>query len=74
MPNSVTPSMPLKTAMPSERRISAPAPEATISGITPKMKANEVIRIGRSRSRDASCVAVAAEFGLRGATAWRTRR
>ena len=57
MPNSVTPSMPLNTAVPSERRISAPAPVATTSGTTPRMKANEVIRIGRSRSRDASSVA-----------------
>ena len=54
MPNSVTPSMPLNTAMPSDRRISAPAPAATISGTTPKMNANDVIKIGRSRSRDAS--------------------
>ena len=57
MPNSVTPSMPLNTAIPSDRRISAPAPAATTSGITPMMKANEVIRIGRSRSRHASRVA-----------------
>ena len=57
MPNSVTPSMPLNTAVPSERRISAPAPTAMTSGTTPKMKANDVIRIGRSRSRDASSVA-----------------
>ena len=57
MPNSVTPTMPLKTAIPSDRRISAPAPVATASGITPRMKANEVIRIGRSRSRHASSVA-----------------
>ena len=56
MPNSVTPSIPLKTAVPSERRISAPATEANTSGRTPKTKANDVIRIGRSRSRDASCV------------------
>ena len=49
--------MPLKTARPSNRRISAPAPVATTSGTTPKMKANEVIRIGLSRSRDASRVA-----------------
>ena len=57
MPNSVTPSMPLNTAVPSDRRISAPAPAATTSGTTPRMNANEVIRIGRSRSRDASSVA-----------------
>ena len=39
MPKSVTPSMPLKTAVPSERRISAPAPVAITSGTTPRMKA-----------------------------------
>ena len=54
MPNSVTPIMPLNTAVPSDRRISAPAPVATIRGTTPMMKANEVITIGRIRSRDAS--------------------
>ena len=53
----MTPSMPLKTAVPSERRISAPAPVATTSGTTPRMKAKEVIKIGRSRSREASLVA-----------------
>ena len=53
--------MPLKTAIPSERRISAPAPEAIIKGMTPKMNANEVMRIGRSRSREASFVASKAE-------------
>ena len=57
MPNSVTPSMPLKTAVPSVRRISAPAPSASTSGTTPRMNANDVIRIGRSRSRHASSVA-----------------
>ena len=31
MPKKVTPSMPLKTAIPSVRRISAPAPKATSS-------------------------------------------
>jgi hypothetical protein len=49
--------MPLKTAAPSDRRISAPAPSAMTSGTTPRMKANDVIRIGRSRSRHASVVA-----------------
>ena len=57
MPKSVTPSMPLNTAMPSDRRISAPAPDAITSGTTPRMKANDVIKIGRNRSRDASSVA-----------------
>src|SRR5207244_3617535 len=57
MPNSVTPNMPANTAVPSECRISAPAPVAMTSGKTPKMNANEVIRMGRRRSRDASTVA-----------------
>ena len=56
-PKSVTPSMPLKTAVPSDQRISAPAPVAITIGTTPRMKANEVIRIGRRRSRQASVVA-----------------
>src|ERR1700722_4811250 len=50
MPKSVTPSIPLKTAIPSDRRISAPAPEASTKGTTPSMKANEVIRMGLKRS------------------------
>ena len=54
---SVTPSMPLKTAMPSDCRISAPAPWAIRSGTTPRMKAIEVMMIGRRRSRHASSVA-----------------
>ena len=45
----VTPSMPKNTAVPRAWRISAPAPVASASGTTPKMKANDVIRIGRSR-------------------------
>ena len=57
MPNDVTPSMPLKTAVPRVRRISAPAPLARRSGTTPRMNAIEVITIGRSRSRQASRVA-----------------
>ena len=54
MPNRVTPTMPLKTAVPSVRRISAPAPCETISGTTPRMKEHEVITIGRSRSLHAA--------------------
>src|SRR5262249_33188960 len=45
------------TAVPSDLRISAPAPEAMHNGTTPRMKANDVIRMGRSRNRDASTVA-----------------
>ena len=74
MPKSVTPSMPLNTAIPSDRRISAPAPAATTSGNTPRMKANEVIRIGRSRSRRRLQRRLEAAAGPPGAAAWRTRR
>ena len=38
--------------MPSELRLYAPAPVARAIGKTPMMKANDVIRIGRSRCRD----------------------
>src|SRR6476646_9035385 len=63
MPNSVTPSMPLKTAVPSVRRISAPAPVVTRSGTTPRMNAKDVIRIGLSLSRHAALlVAKLGEF------------
>ncbi len=57
MPKKVTPNMPLKTAVPRVRRISAPAPTATTSGTTPRMKAKEVIMIGRSRRWQAASVA-----------------
>ena len=49
--------MPLETAMPIDRRALAPAPLASTSGSTPRMNANEVIRIGRKRSRAASTAA-----------------
>ena len=54
---AVTPSIPLKTVVPSVRRISAPAPWPRISGTTPRMNASDVITIGRSRSRQASSAA-----------------
>ena len=57
MPNSVTPSTLANTAVPSVRRISAPAPSDTMSGTTPRMKANDVMMIGRSRSLHAANVA-----------------
>ncbi|MNC59873.1 hypothetical protein D3C75_1097110 [compost metagenome] len=38
-------------------RASAPAPLARISGITPRMKANEVMMIGRKRNRAAASAA-----------------
>ena len=43
--------------MPIACRISAPAPLENTSGSTPRMKANEVMRIGRSRMRQASSAA-----------------
>ena len=49
--------MPANTAMPMAWRISAPAPLASTSGTTPAMKANDVIKIGRSRKRAASSTA-----------------
>ena len=49
--------MPAKTAVPSVRRISAPAPWAITNGNTPRMNAKDVITIGRSRTRAASTAA-----------------
>ena len=49
--------MPPNTVAPTETFDAAPAPDAITSGTTPRMKANEVIRIGRSRSRAASSAA-----------------
>ena len=40
-PNAVTPSIPANTAVPSARRISAPAPSASTSGTTPIMNATD---------------------------------
>lgn len=42
-------SIPLLTAIPIERLAFAPAPVANTKGITPRIKANEVIIIGRKR-------------------------
>src|ERR1700730_8266951 len=56
-PNPVTPSIPENTAVPSDWRISAPAPVATMSGATPRMNAKDVIRIGRSLVRAARTAA-----------------
>ena len=41
--------MPPNTVVPTEWRPSWPAPWASINGTTPRMNANEVIRIGRNR-------------------------
>src|SRR5258708_3127663 len=61
--------MPAKTAVPSVRRISAPAPWAITSGKTPRTNANEVMRIGRSRTRAASTAASSREAP----SCWRSR-
>ena len=50
-------SMPEKTPVASECRLWAPAPLAISIGTTPRMKANEVMRIGRKRSLAASSAA-----------------
>ena len=50
-------SMPLKTVIPMERRAAAPAPVANTRGSTPRMKAIDVITIGRKRVRAASTAA-----------------
>ena len=49
--------MPPATAVPTDHRPSWPAPEANTSGITPRMNASDVIRIGLSRMRAASIAA-----------------
>ncbi len=49
--------MPPMTPVPTEWRAPAPAPVEKASGETPRMKASEVMRIGRSRRRAASSAA-----------------
>ena len=49
--------MPLNTAMPIDCRALAPAPVASTRGTTLRMKANEVMTIGRNRARAASTAA-----------------
>ena len=41
--------MPDATAIPKDLRAMAPAPEAKISGVTPKIKVIEVIKMGLKR-------------------------
>ena len=53
----VEPSMPVKTAMPIDFCALAPAPDPSTSGTTPRMKANDVMRIGRKRLRAAAMAA-----------------
>ena len=51
---NVAASMPPSTPVPIDRRLAAPAPVAITSGSTPRMKAIEVIMMGRKRSLAAS--------------------
>ena len=53
----MTPIMPENTVVPSVWRSSAPAPTPHTIGVTPKMNASDVIRIGRSLKRAASTAA-----------------
>lgn len=57
MPTSAEAATPPSTPMPMGRRASAPAPEAGAGGGTPGLKAKVVIRIGRSRIREAVTMA-----------------
>ena len=52
--------IPEKTVVPSACRISEPAPNAMTNGQTPMVNANEVIRIGRNRNREAltACLSI----------------
>ena len=52
--SSVDPSIPVSTAMPMDFSALAPAPVASTSGTTPRMKASEVTTISRNRERAAS--------------------
>ena len=49
-PKTVPIKIPQAAAVPIERLPIAPAPEAIHNGISPEMKANEVIKIGLKRS------------------------
>lgn len=49
--------MPVNTLIPRDLRELAPAPVASTSGNTPRIKAKDVIRIGRKRVRAASIAA-----------------
>ena len=57
MASSVEAIIPPNTTVPMACWLAAPAPVATISGTTPRMKANEVITMGRNRRRVASTAA-----------------
>lgn len=53
MPTVMATSMPKKTPVPIPWRLAEPGPEAKTSGSMPRMKASEVITMGRKRSRAA---------------------
>ena len=61
-PATVDTSMPQNTADPMITRDTAPAPDASMSGTTPRMNAKAVMRIGRKRSFAASSAASIAGF------------
>ena len=65
---SVPIAMPAAMTRPIEKRALAPAPDAMISGTTPKTMAAVVIRIGRSRTRAASMIASC--FGIPASRCW----
>ena len=61
-PRAVTSDIPAMTAVPRIRREAAPAPAAIQSGTQPRMKAKEVMRIGRRRSLAPSSAASASDL------------
>ena len=65
--------MPPKTTVPMACWLAAPAPEAPSNGTTPRIKANDVITIGRKRRRVASTAASAARRRRRGSPALHRR-
>ena len=61
-PSAVAISIPQNTAVPMTFWDAAPAPLASISGTTPRMKAKAVIKIGRKRSRADSSAASSTDW------------
>ena len=56
--------MPPNTVVPTEFRLAAPAPVANTNGSTPRINANDVIRMGRRRMRAASTAASVMDIPL----------
>lgn len=54
VPSNVLSVIPNTTAVPNDTRLAAPAPVANTNGMTPNIKAKEVIKIGRNLTRPAS--------------------